>query len=128
MKSVHFVKASGKLMPEAYLQKVCSEYNAAFGLAVVHEGHIATARQKDVDVTPKSVTDLVEKFTKETIFVNLQDATTFEDDVGPFSVLEDADGNSLLVVSLDGDFPADDASTHTPASHAAETIKRRVRK
>ena len=127
MSGVIVVRKKNQDLPEEYLSKVFSEHKTCMGAAVVVDGELGVNSGPAGGTVEGIKEALSEVKDKDVVFFfGTLASGAPEDEVQPYKLLEDADGNPLIVGFFDGSFPsyAKAGSSHSDAWFLANEFLR----
>lgn len=124
-KSVTVIQKANEQINETYLAILCKNYPLYMGLACMHDGKLTSARIKGAP-TVATFKQMTEEFGKSTMMfvVGSGDNTLLDEDMQPFELLKDKDGELVAVGSLAGDFANHSVvkSSHTNEYHCVNSV------
>ena len=116
-KYMHVVRKAGCLINDDFIAKIIKNHRCTLGVAAAVDGKISCVRQA-VAPTADIIKDIQQEFLNSTTLFSFGDVKNIlEEDMQPFPILNDADGNIIAVVCLDGEF---DRHRKPESSHIPE--------
>lgn len=124
-KSVIVIQKAGLITNAAYLSRVFKEYSSYMGAALVYDGKLQVAKNREGAPNQQAVTEITEVFGKDADIAfsfAKADKDIFEEDMMPFEVLKDASGAAIMACLMDGGFQGYSVvkSTHTDEYHCVQ--------
>lgn len=124
-KSVTIIQKAKEQINETYLAILCKNFPLYMGLACMHEGKLTSARIKGAP-TVATFKQMTEEFGNSTMMfvVGAGDGTLLDEDMQPFELLKNKDGELVAVGSLSGDFANHSVvkSSHTNEYHCVQSV------
>lgn len=124
-KSVTVIQKANEQVNEVFLDILCKKYPLYLGVACMHEGKLTRAVIKG-----KPTVDTFKQMTKEfgssamMFTVGEGDSTLLDEDMPPFELLKDKNGQLVAVGALAGDYSNHSVvkSTHTNEYHCVNSV------
>lgn len=130
-KHAHVVKTAGQLINDDFLEKLCKNHRHYFGVSVAKDDRLFVVREQIAPEVAK-LKEMQEAFKDHVALLVFGDANNIlEEDMQPYTILQDGDGNDVCVVALDGDFDRHKKSneTHIPEWTVVQTnLSKRIKK
>ncbi len=133
-KGYTIVKNGGKVIPDDLIEKVLQGTSALSAVSLhAGDGHyLMVGRRRGEMTMPKVKTFQEGKWENQTVTLFFQHGViAMDEDMQPFTLLKNDEGQPILVAFLDGNFSAFEQteSTHTPEYHAIDMdIRPRIEK
>lgn len=116
-KHAHVVKTAGQLINDDFLDKLCKNHRHYFGVSVAKDDRLFVVREQSPPDVAKLKT-MQEAFKDHVALLVFGDSNNIlPEDMQPYTVIQNGDGEDVCVVALDGDFDRHKKSNET---HIAE--------
>lgn len=124
-KSVHVIQKPNEKINAIYVGLLCRDFSTYMGAACIHDGKLMVSQIKGAP-KPEAFDEVTKAFGSNAIVftVGKADHGFLDEDMQPFELLKDNDGNTIVCGFFDGKFEgyAVPKSTHTDEYHLVNDV------